>query len=226
MSAVEVLSFRVRIARTSADLQAACQVRAQGYGRRVPELEDALARPDPVDVAPGACVLLAVDKRSGEPIGTLRLQPNFGAPLAIESSVDLPAWFAGARGEFTRFAILPGADPLARHALVKAAFLYARAAQVRHLVVGARLRGLIRLYEGIGFSPLFNGEWMPLAHAGGIPHMVLHNDLADIEMRWRATSHHMLPFMVETFHPDIDLLTARPALAAFDTEPHLLPMAA
>jgi hypothetical protein len=218
MSGTELLSFRLRIARTEADVLAACRVRAESYGRRLPGMREIMEVPDSIDGAAGVCILLCVDKRSGEPVGTLRLQPSFSGPLLIESSVTLPEGLSdAARVELTRFAVVPGSDPLVRHALIKAAFLYCRAAQVRMLVIGARSRALIRLYEGIGFSNAFGeGAMFPLKHAGDIPHMVLVNDLADIETRWRSGAHAWLGFMLETWHPDIDLFSARPALASVE----------
>lgn len=218
MSGTELLTFRLRIARTDADVLAACRVRAESYGRRLPSMRAAMEAPDAIDLAQGTCILLCVDKRSGEAVGTMRLQPSFSGPLLIESSVDLPAGLEeAARMELSRFAVIPGADPLVRYALMKASFLYSRAAQVRILIIGARSRALIRVYESVGFSNLFGeGAMFPLKHAGDIPHMVLGNDLADIESRWRISGHGWLGFMLETWHPDIDLFSPRPAVATVE----------
>lgn len=212
MAGAEQLSFRVRVARTESDLVAVCRVRASSYGRRAPELGSTLVRPDDLDAAPGVCVLLATDKRSGAPIGTIRVQHSHFGALLLESSAELPAPYSlHSRAEFTRFAIEPGSDPLVRSALFKAAFLFSRASQVRHIVIGARSRALIRIYESLSFARLNDGAMVPLAHAGNIPHMLLATDMSDIESRWRAAGHPWLDFMVETFHPDIDLFGGRPA---------------
>lgn len=227
VTGTEQLSFRVRVARTEADMQAACRVRASSYGRRAPELGSALALPDNIDHAAGVCVMVATDKRSGAPIGTIRVQHSHFGALLIESSAQLPAPVGShSRAEFTRFAIEPGSDPLVRSALFKAAFMFSRASQVRHIVIGARSRALIRIYESLGFSRLNDGAMVPLLHAGNIPHMLLANDMSDIENRWRAAGHQWLGFMVDTFHPDIDLFSGRPALASSEPAARELALAA
>ena len=61
---------------------------------------------------------------------------------------------------------------------------------------------------------------MPLAHAGHLPHQVLAFDVAGAERRWHGMQHPLYGFMVETWHPDLQLL-ATPAPA-----PAALPLAA
>jgi hypothetical protein len=214
----QILGFQLRIARTDEDLRAACQVRSEAYGRHLPQMKDTLLTPDAIDSTADACVLLCTDKRSGAPIGTLRLQTSFGGPLLIEHSVPMPPEvLAATRVELTRLAVTPGADPLVKLALMKASFLYCRAAQVQLMVIGARSRALVRLYERLHYSELFGaGATFALKHAGDLPHRVLVNDLRTLEQRWRAVAHEWLGFMVETSHPDIDLGDTLPAPVAPD----------
>ncbi len=208
------LDFTVRIAVGRADLADIAALRAEAYGHHLPALATAMATVDAADTAPGATVLLCRDKASGRAIGTARLQRNHPAPLAIEASVALPAPLAAMpRAEVTRLAIAPGASALVRPMLVKACYLAAVASQVRLLVIGARSPALVRLYRGLGFEALpgLPGP-VPLAHAGHLPHQVLCFDVPTAERRWSASGHALYGFMVETWHPDLQLL-AEPAAA-------------
>lgn len=216
------LSFTVRLARSRADLADACRIRAEAYGHHLPQMALPLAAPDALDGQPGTAVVLCRDKRSGAAIGTLRVQRNLHAPLALEGSVILPARFAdAARAEITRLAVAPGADPATRLALMKASYLYAIANQVRWLVIGARSDALIRIYRRLGFGDVFApDDRVPLAHAGGLPHRILAFDVVAAERTWLAAGHGLYPFMIETFHRDLQLfddlplVDAAPALAA------------
>ena len=215
---VAELSFTVRVAQDRATLRQACAVRALAYGHHVPALARALAEPDEVDGAPGTVVLVCRDKAGGDVIGTARIQRNHPQALVIESSVELPGEMAAqTRAEITRLAIRPGADALVRPMLVKACWLYAVAAQIRWLVIGARSPALIRIYRGLGFRDLLGeGRQVPLAHAGGLPHSVLCFDVVAAERRWYAAQHGLYGFMVDTWHPDLQLL----AEAASALSPH------
>lgn len=214
MSTVE-LGFSVRIVRDAAELQQACTLRARAYGHHLPALARALAEPDAVDRLPGTLVLVCRDKADGTVIGTARLQRGGVRPLPIEASVPLPdALTAQPRAEITRLAIAAGADALVRPMLVKACYLAAVASQTRLLVIGARSPALVRIYRGLGFGDLLgDGRQVPLAHAGGLPHSVLGFDVVGAERRWREQRHPLYGFMVETWHPDLQLL-AEPAPGA------------
>lgn len=202
----ETLSFTVRIARDTRGLREACEVRALAYGHHLPALAHALAEPDALDREPGTVVLVCRDKASGQVVGTARIQRNHPQPLAIESSVALPPHIAHhTRAEITRLAIRPGADALVRPMLVKACWLYAVAAQIRWLVIGARSAALVRIYRALGFEPLAP-EPVPLAHAGGLAHHVLAFDVVAAERLWFAQQHGQYAFMVDTWHPDLQLL--------------------
>lgn len=204
--ATESLTFTVRIAREGRELREACAVRAQAYGHHVPALHDALLEPDAQDLDAGTVVLVCRDKAGGHVVGTARIQRNHPTPLAIEGSITLPPHIAGrTRAEITRLAILPGADPLVRPMLVKACWLYAVAAQIRWLVIGARSSALVRIYRALGFEALSEAP-VPLAHAGGLPHHVLAFDIVAAERTWHGQNHGQYAFMVDTWHPDLRLL--------------------
>ena len=202
------LGFTVSIARHGAELREVCALRATAYGHHLPALARALAEPDTADHQRGTVVLVCRDKASGVVIGTARLQRSGTRPLPIEASVALPPALAALpRGEITRLAIRAGADALVRPMLVKACYLAAVASQTRLLVIGARSPGLVRIYRGLGFSDLLgDGLQVPLAHAGGLPHSVLSFDVVAAERHWCEQRHPLYGFMVETWHPDLQLL--------------------
>jgi hypothetical protein len=214
-----LLPFSVTIARDLGSLREACAVRALAYGHHLqdrPAMAAALAEPDATDLAPGCVVLICRDKDSGSVIGTARIQRNHPAPLPIEACVLLPEGEAGAaRAEITRLAIRPGAHALVRPMLVKACWMYAMAAQIRTLIIGARSAALVRIYKGLGFVDLLDGRSVPLAHAGGLPHQVLGFDIVAAERHWHAAQHSLYDFMVRTWHPDLQLIPdPAPALLA------------
>jgi hypothetical protein len=208
------LDFTVTIATTDAELREVSALRARAYGHHLPALAQGLAEPDAADTEPGTRVLLCRSKRSGQVIGTARLQRNHPQPLAIEASVVLPDDLAALpRAEITRLAIAAGADALVRPMLIKACYLAAVASQIRLLVIGARSPALVRIYRGLGFADLHEGARpVPLAHAGNLPHQVLAFDVVSAERRWHSGQHPLYGFMVETWHPDLQLLT-EPAAA-------------
>ena len=203
-----LLSFTLRIASSTRDLRDAAALRAEAYGHHLPAMATTLAEPDLLDHQPGTVVLVCRDKASGAVVGTARIQRNHPQPLLIERSLALPEPIASAtRAEITRLAVRPGADPLLRPMLVKACWLYAVAGQIRWLVIGARSEALIRIYRGLGFADLLaEGERVPLAHAGGLPHRVLGFDILAAERTWHASGHALYPLMAQTWHPDLQLL--------------------
>ena len=219
------LDFTVRIAAPGTDLADVAALRAQAYGHHLPGMAQAMALPDAADTAAGSTVLLCRDKASGRTLGTARIQRNHPRPLPIEASVALPDSLAALpRAEITRLAIAPGAHNLVRPMLVKACYLAAVASQIRLLVIGARSPALVRIYRGLGFCNLQDdAQPVALAHAGNLPHHVLAFDVVGAERRWHCAQHALYAFMVETWHPDLQLL-AEPAAPA--EQPQAWPLAA
>ncbi len=212
-------SFTVRLATSVNDLQDACTVRAAAYGRHVPQLRSTLAVPDAIDHQSGTAVILCRDKTSGVAVGTLRLQRASTGAVQLEHSVELPERYRGRpRAELTRLAVWPGADAQVRLMLMKASYLWCLASQVRWMVIGARSDALIRIYRRLGFEDVFAADSLvPLAHAGNLPHRILAFDVTAAERTWLAARHGLYPFMVETFHVDLQLfgteIETSPALA-------------
>jgi len=212
------LSFKVRIARTPQELQAACRVRSLSYGHHLPQLHAALAEPDLLDADENTIVVLCVDKASGSAVGTARFQTNAGGLLLIEHSVTVPdSMRSDTRAEITRLSAVAGADPLVKLCLMKASYLFCMATQVRWMVIGARNEALVRQYRRLGFTDLFDdGRMVPLLHAGRLEHRVLSFNVTAAERTWREPRHPLYEFIFETAHPDIELFSTAPALPRRD----------
>ncbi|HEX6703908.1 MAG TPA: hypothetical protein VF169_04040 [Albitalea sp.] len=205
---MQSLRFSLRVARSEAALRAACAVRAASYGHHLPSLRTPFSEPDELDWSADTSVFVAVDKVSGQAVGTVRLSTNARTPLQIERSTALPEPLPDHMlAEITRLAVLPGHDdPRVKLALMKATYLYCMARQVHWMVIGARSDGLIRQYRRLGFTDLLpDGTMVPLAHAGNLPHRVLGFDVTAAERNWHAAQHPFYEFMVRTYHPDIEL---------------------
>src|SRR5665213_813792 len=212
------LSFKVRIARTPQELQAACRVRSLSYGHHLPHLQATLMEPDLLDADKNTVVAICVDKQNGCAVGTARFQTNAGGKLLIEHSITVPeSMRTDTRAEITRLSAVAGADPLVKLSLMKASYLFCMATQVRWMVIGARNEALVRQYRRLGFTDLFDdGRMVPLLHAGRLEHRVLSFNVTAAERTWREQRHPLYEFIFETAHPDLELFSTAPALPRRD----------
>jgi hypothetical protein len=218
---VERLPFTVRVVKQEQELYKAVSIRQRAYGRHIPQLGEMLRAPEPLDRDPDSVVLLAESRLDGEPLGTLRIQTNRSRPLTLESSVELPDWLAGrSLAEATRLGVTEGRiGRVVKTMLFKAFYQYCMAADIDWLVIGAR-SPLDRMYQALLFQDVFPGQgYIPLKHAGNIPHRVLAFEMDTAEARWRAAKHPLLDLFVSTIHPDIERSPAMPARAPMHRQP-------
>ncbi|HEV7914855.1 MAG TPA: hypothetical protein VGP22_13900, partial [Albitalea sp.] len=61
---MQLLRFSLRVARSEADLRAACRVRSASYGHHLPTLRGPFSEPDELDWSPDTTVFIAHDKES------------------------------------------------------------------------------------------------------------------------------------------------------------------
>jgi hypothetical protein len=205
----ERLPFTIRIVADDASLQKAVMMRQIAYGRHLPEFANKMTV-ESGDYEPGTVVLLAQSKLDGGPLGTMRIQTNEFAPLAVEQSVRLPDWLQGTRmAEATRLGVAGGAiGRMVKIGLCKALYLYCEQQRVDWMVITAR-SPLDREYEAMLFNDVFAArEFLPMAHVGGLPHRVMAKPVAVARERWAAAGHPLYRFMIHTHHPDIDLSAA------------------
>lgn len=211
--AVERLPFTVRVVRHEQQLRKAVAIRQRAYGRHLPVLGELLKEPEVNDRDPGCVVLLAESRLDGEPLGTLRIQTNRHRPLALESSVELPDRLSDSSlAEATRLGVAEGRiGRMVKTMLFKAFYQYCLAAEIEWMVIGAR-SPLDRMYQALLFQDVFPGQgYLPLKHAGNLPHRILAFELETAEARWRAARHPLLDLFVHTSHPDIERSSRLPA---------------
>lgn len=202
----ERLPFTIRIVGDERGLQKAVDIRRSAYGRHLPEFAEKMVV-ERSDLDPGTVVLLAESKLDGAPLGTMRIQTNQFAPLGMEQSVQLPDWLAHDRlADATRLGVAGGmVGRVVKVALCKALFLYCEQQQIDWMVITAR-SPLDREYEAMLFKDVFGaGEYIPMAHVGGLPHRVLAKEVGVARQRWEEARHPLFNYMVHTHHPDIDL---------------------
>ncbi|MFM0733134.1 hypothetical protein PQQ52_21910 [Paraburkholderia sediminicola] len=197
------------MASNPADLDLAVEMRRAAYRRHLPEFAETMGV-EPLDYAPGTIVLLAQSRLDGGPIGTMRVQTNAFAPLAVEQSVRLPDWLSQASlAEATRLGVARGAiGRMVKVALCKAFFMYCAQNGVDWMLITAR-SPLDREYEAMLFGDVYGqNEFLPMAHVGGLPHRVMAKPVALVRQRWAKVNHPFFGFFFETDHLDIDVSVA------------------
>lgn len=222
----ERLPFSVRIVRDEADLDKAVSIRHAAYERHIPAVAALLEKPEATDSEPGCVVLLAEAKLDGSPLGTMRIQTNRYRELALQQSVELPAWLQGSsQAEATRLGVIGNRmGRLVKTALFKAYYQYCVLEGIEWMVIAAR-SPLDRQYEALLFQDVQpGGEFVPMRHAGNIPHRVLAFNIERSEAVWSAAGHPLYDFVINTRHADIDVSGNR--LPASASRPVALRMAA
>ena len=203
----ERLPFTVRLVRNEIDLTKAVQIRHAAYARHLPEFAQTLIAPETADAENGVVVLLAESKLDGSPLGTMRIQTNEFKPLCLEQSVTLPSWLKSLRlAEATRLGVTgEKGGRLVTTILFKAFFQYCQQTGVEWMVVAGRAP-VDRTYARLLFDDVFPGMgYIPLAHAGNLPHRIMSFNVETAEVRWDAAKHPLFNFIFRTDHPDLQL---------------------
>ncbi len=212
----EHLPFTVRLVRDEGDLYKAVRIRHAAYARHLPELGDKLKEPEALDYDGDVAVLLAESKLDGTPLGTARIQMNHHQPLCVEQSVALPARMSGLRlAEVTRLGVEHGrVGRLVKLALFKALFLHWEHNDLDWAIAAGR-DPIDRQYTQLLFEDLYPEQgFIPLRHAGDIPHRVMAFEVATAYARWTAANHPLTDFVFHTHHPDISVVRAETGPAA------------
>ena len=228
----ELLPFTVRLVRDEDDLSKAVQIRHSAYARHLPDFAETLKSAETADAENGVVVLLAESKLDGSPLGTMRIQTNQYKPLCLEQSIVLPDWLKKRRlAEATRLGVTnEKGGRLVTTVLFKAFFQYCQQTGIEWMVVAGRAP-VDRMYDRLLFDDVFPGMgYIPLAHAGNLPHRVMSFDVETAEDRWARVKHPLLGFMCHTHHPDIQLGGSRRpyvspmAISSFPAQGAMFPM--
>lgn len=219
----EHLPFTLRVVQDKADLEKAVCIRHAAYARHLPEFAQTLLSPESIDFDRGIAVLLAESKLNGMPLGTMRIQTNQYKPLSLCQSLTLPDWLQGRRlAEATRLGITEDrVGRVVKTALFKAYYLYCVEAGIEWMVIAGRAP-IDRQYERLMFEDVYpDAGFIPLKHAGNMPHRVMALRVADVEPKWKAAHHPLYRYFFWTRHHDIlpvpavrieeDTTTAQPA---------------
>ena len=207
----EILPFTVQIA-SEAQMEGVIALRANAYGKHLPELGAKLRNAEAADTQAGCEVLVATSKMDGSVLGTMRTHANMAAPLPLQYSLELPTPYAGQRMvESTRLCIKGDTgSSLVRTALFKAFHSYCLAQGVDWMLATGR-RPIDRLYDGLLFTDVgTHGMFYPMTFTGGVPHRVMALAPGQVQTRWTAVNHPLTEFFFERHHPDIDLSGATP----------------
>ncbi|MGE0311157.1 MAG: hypothetical protein AB7P21_05990 [Lautropia sp.] len=196
------LPYTIGLARSPADLAGAIALRRESYRRHFGETFDCDV--EPADREPGNLLFIAKDKRDRSVVGTARFSTNCLRNLQIESQIDLQPLFGHSHlADVRRLAVASGArGRLVKLGLFKATWLAALSLQIRHIVIAARGQ-LQKDYLNLGFvDPAPTPVLLDLL---GHEHRLLALDVTTTQQAWREREHPLYRFIVNEFHPDIDL---------------------
>lgn len=203
----ESLPFTLRVAHSEADLWKAVQIRHSAYARHVPDFAASLTRPEPSDFEDGVAVLLAESRLDGTALGTMRIETNRHRPLSLERSLDLPEWLQDRPlAEAVRLGVTEDRiGRVVKTALFKAYYLYCATHGIDWMVIAGR-SPIDRQYERLLFKDVYPGQgFIPLRHAGGMPHRVMALQVRQVEPTWRGAQHPLYDYFFRTHHEDIDV---------------------
>ena len=201
------LPFTVRLVANKEDLYKAVRIRHATYERLVPALAKKLKYPEAADTETGVVLLLAESKQDGAPLGSMRLQSNEFRALHLEQSVALPGWLTALRLiEASRFGVTDQADAnLVEAALFKACYQYCKKIGVLWMLIAGRAP-VDQQYEKLLFQDIFPDlGFVPLLHAGNLPHRIMYFNVARAQQLWAAAGHPLYDFHFRTTHRDIDI---------------------
>lgn len=203
----EDLPFRVRIANLQDDLNRILALRAQAYGRHLPEMAKRLEQAEPDDLRDDALLLVAQCKESDQLLGSVRLLTNVERPLCIEHEVQLPAHFHRSHLlEARRMTVLNAPKArMAMPALNKAIYEICHYCGIDIVLITAR-RPVDRLYRAMQFKDALQGARIPLPDVNNVPHIVLYREIESAENAVLAAAQWpFYDFMAKTRHPDIHI---------------------
>jgi len=204
------LPFTVRLVRTEEHLLKAVQVRAQAFLRHAPQFGALLMKPEEADRTRGNVVLLAESKSTGDPEGSIRVETNLTFRTELEAVISLPDFLRDKTiAQVGRLGVKSGPDgTLVKRALFKALYRFCLATQIDYMLVAARTP-VDREFMKLGFREVFEEPTLLSFPSQGKKHLRLFVfDVPAGERTWREAKHPLYKFMIEDFHPDIEIFSS------------------
>jgi hypothetical protein len=214
----EILPFTVRLVGDAMSLEKVTKIRHESYARHLPQFASTLKTAEAADFEEGAVILIAESKIDGSALGTMRIQSNEKNPLALEKSISLPISLKSCKtSEATRLAISSDrAGRMVKSLIFKAYYQYCIANNIEWMIIAGR-SPLDRMYEKLLFKDVFpNSGFIPLVHAGNLPHRIMCLRVDDVEPLWAAANHPLYQLFFKRTHPDLILDSVNPNFHSFN----------
>jgi hypothetical protein len=198
--------FEVRVATSALDIAELVSLRSSTYSRHNAPGAEFLRVAEMQDGALDAILLIARSKVDGGVIGSVRIQTRSILPLLVESAMSLPSEVSRrAPIELMRGSVRGGpAGRMVSAALAKASFRTSLELGFTHIIVTCR-EPVDSMYRAYQFDDLLDGRMINLPYSPGAPHKVLCLPVAEAGERWRRRNAPLHEFMIDTYHPDINL---------------------
>jgi hypothetical protein len=206
--------FSIRIVRTPDQLQSAVDVRYEAYSEKLQALASKVRQPGPLDFSHDPIVLLAENRLTEKPVGTLRINtgPNI---LDMLDDIHLPDNIANERVAFVSRMAVTGSvheRQLVRNLLQKAVFQLCIAKQLTRILLLA-VEPRERLFYRCGFSDVFaDGKARHPVFLDRFPVKALYADTYGMERLWKEEKHPLYDFLFRTFHPEIEVFSSLSSL--------------
>lgn len=202
------MGYRIRAVRTFEHIADVCELRQRAFGRRQPELAQALRKPEPADFEPGSLILMAIRKATGEVVGTARMHTNLNSPLEYETHIELPAHFRGLLlGGCSRLAVDAGPDSAnVTRLLFKTFYWFSLTQQVSRLLLTAE-PPRDRLYKLFGFRDVFPGRLFRTESTPQYGCKLLSLELATVDGVLAEVNPSFLTFL-KAHTPDIEIFSS------------------
>jgi hypothetical protein len=100
--------------------------------------------------------------------------------------------------------------------IFKAYYQYCIANNIEWMIIAGR-SPLDRMYEKLLFKDVFpNSGFIPLVHAGNLPHRIMCLRVDDVEPLWAAANHPLYQLFFKRTHPDLILDSVNPNFHSFN----------
>lgn len=202
-------------------MEAVVSFRFGAYRKHRPVVAEEMRTPEEGDLDPNSVVLYAKDKQSGEIVGSVRIESNFGGRHALADHLHLPEQIDGKPVAYiTRLAVAHGpTGRLAKLGLFKAIYQYCLGLQIDYLTAAAPVP-LDRQYASLGFSPIYpNARLFPGFTDPSILYVPMKFDVKSSYSNWKKQNHPLFQFMMEDYCPDIKVFTSVSAVWVTPREP-------